>query len=136
MTIVMLIFLVFAFISCLHSISQWNKSLFEVESRFPYPYFPFSQGSFYAFNFSKQVPADSHKTSVSGYIKVFILKICQTVAGISMIGKFHDFFFVRVINIWIRLHTGFNPIVHVTVWGFRDRYAICSSSRMNDSGVN
>jgi len=60
MTIVMLIFLVFAFISCLHSISQWNKSLFEVESRFPYPYFPFHKVAFYAFNFSKQVPADSH----------------------------------------------------------------------------
>ena len=91
MTIVMLIFLVFAFISCLHSISQWNKSLFEVESRFPYPYFPFHKVAFYAFNFSKQVPADSHKTSVSGYIKVFILKICQTVAGISKTSPFHEF---------------------------------------------
>ena len=93
MTIVMLIFLVFAFISCLHSISQWNKSLFEVESRFPYPQFPFhkvvSMLSIFPNKF-RQI----HITSVSGYIKVFILKICQTVAGISMISKFHDFFSV------------------------------------------
>ena len=30
-------------------------------------------------------------TSVSGYVKHYILKICQIVAGISMIRQFHEF---------------------------------------------
>jgi hypothetical protein len=30
--------------------------------------------------------------SVSGYVKHYIIKICQIVAGISMIRHFHDFF--------------------------------------------
>ena len=41
--------------------------------------------------------------SVSGYVKHYIFKICQIVAGISMIRQFHEFFeshFWRVFDVW------------------------------------
>ena len=38
----------------------------------------------------------SHKVSVSGHRISFIFKICQTVAGITIMSRFHNFFFFLI----------------------------------------
>ena len=93
MTILMLIFLVFLHFSAVCTVYHNGTKVFlKSNLDFHTLIFHFTRQLVSMLSIFPNKFRQIHITSVSGYIKVFILKICQTVAGISMIGKFHDFF--------------------------------------------